>query len=145
MAVFVAAAEPLPFVAWNEASPAFHLQAISDAEEGVRARFSKPHVYFLGAHTGCSCGFNYGLRDVHGADDLAEEAASRASVTALADYLRRVVANHGEVEVFAGWEGDWEREPEQRLEITPDWFGGERFAMPEKVWFRVTLRSSPEF
>ncbi|MEO8481008.1 MAG: hypothetical protein ABI634_02290 [Acidobacteriota bacterium] len=138
MAVFIAAAEPLPFVAWSEAAPGFHLQAISEAEDGVRSRFTKPHVYYLGAHTGCSCGFNYGLRDVNGAEDQVEEVASQASVAALRDYVRQAVAIQSEVELFASWEEDWIHEPEQRLRITPDWFGGERFAMPEKVLFRVT-------
>jgi hypothetical protein len=137
MAVFIAAAEPLPFVAWNEAAPAFHLQAISDEEDAVRARFTKPHIYFLGAHTGCSCGFNYGLREVKRAEDQAEEVASRASVAALRAYLRDAVTRQGEVEVFSSWEDDWTTEPEERLQITPDWFGGDSFAMPERVLFRV--------
>ena len=138
MTVFVAAREPLPFIVWNEAEPAFHLQAISDAEESVRARFTKPNVYFLGAHTGCSCGFNYGLREVKGAEDQAEEFASRASVSALRAYLRDAVERQGEVELFSSWEEDWVNEPEQTLRITPDWFSGDSFAMPERVLFRVT-------
>ena len=137
MTVFIAATEPLPFVPWNASAPAFHLQALSDAEGGVRVRFTKPHIYFLGAHTGCSCGFNYGLREIKHQEDRAEEDASRASVAALRAYLEDAVARQGEVEVFASWEGDWSLEPEQQLQVTPDWFGGESFAMPERVFFRV--------
>ena len=138
MAVFIAAAEPLPFIAWNAAAPAFHLQAIPAAEDGVRSRLAGPHVYFLGAHTGCSCGFNYGLRDVRNAEDQAEEAASRASVAALRLYLRQAVLTQGDVELWSTWDEDATSEPEQRLDVTPDWFDGETFAMPEKVLFRVT-------
>jgi hypothetical protein len=137
MAVFIAAAEPLPFVPWNPAAPAFHLQALTEAEDGVRVRFTKPHVYFLGAHTGCSCGFNYGLREVRRAEDQAEEVASQASVAALREYLRDAVERHGAVEVLTSWEEDWSNEPEQRLRITPDWFGGDSFSMPERVLFSV--------
>jgi hypothetical protein len=138
MTVFVAAAEPLPFISWNPAEPAFHLQMLSDAEQGVRAKFTKPHVYFVGAHTGCSCGFNYGLREVKGPEDHAEEVASRASVAALRGYLRAIAQRQGEVEVFASWEQDWLVEPEERMAITADWFGGDSFAMPERVFFTVT-------
>ncbi len=138
MAVFIAAAEPLPFIPWNESAPAFHLQALSDVETEVRARFTKPHVYFLGAHTGCSCGFNYGLRDVRRPEDQAEELASQASVAALRAYLRDAVERQGEVELLSAWEEDWQNEPEQRLNITPDWFGGDHFAMPERALFKVT-------
>jgi hypothetical protein len=137
LALFIASDEPLPFVSWDARSPSFHTQALGPAEQDVLARFTKPHVYFLGAHTGCACGFNYGLRDVRDADDLAEEAASHASVAALRDYVRRAVVQQGEVELFASWEADWHQQPEEYLRITPDWFGGERFAMPEKTLFHV--------
>lgn len=138
MAVFIAAAEPLPFIRWNEAAPGFHLQALSEADAGVRACFTKPHVYFLGAHTGCSCGFNYGLREVKREEDHAEDVASQASVAALRAYLRDAVTSQGEVELFTSWETDWHGEPDERLQVTPDWFSGDTFEMPERTFFRVT-------
>ena len=137
MTVFVAAAEPLPFIPWDPARPAFHLQRLAESEQFVRLRFTQPHIYFLGAHTGCSCGFNYGLRDVQDSEDQAEEHASRASVDALRGYLANAVERLGAVEVLACWERDWALEP-QRARVTPEWFGGDTFAMPEGMLFSVT-------
>jgi hypothetical protein len=137
MAVFISAADPLPFVAWDPGAPGFHLQALSEAEAPVRARLRHPHVYFLGAHTGCSCGFNYGLRDVNRPEDRAEDLASEASVRSLRAYLEAAVAAQGEVDVLATWDNDWAREPRQ-VHVTPAWFGGATFEMPEHTRFRVT-------
>lgn len=138
MAVFIAADEPLPFIDWDESQPAFHVQPISPEEEGVRARLLKPHIYFLGAHTGCSCGFAYGMRDVNTGEDQADELASQASVSALRAYVHRAVDQHGEVEMFSAWESDLELEPEATIEITPAYFDGPAFRMPERVHIRVT-------
>ncbi len=133
MALFVAADEPLPVIEWRESAPAFNVQVISETEESVRRHFSKPHVYYLGAHTGCSCGFAYGR-----AAPSSKDAAGRASVAALQQYLRDAVQRLGEVELFSSWEGEWNQLPDQRLEVTGDWFGGDTFELPEKVAFRVT-------
>jgi hypothetical protein len=137
MALFIASDEPLPVVEWRESAPAFNTQQLSDAEQGVRRHFTKPHVCYLGAHTGCSCGFAYGQIPPGVHRDEREEAAGRASVAALRQYLAEAVERLGEVELCSSWEGDWHREPEQRLEVTPEWFGGDTFDMPEKVVFRV--------
>ncbi len=50
-------------------------------------------------------------------------------------------ASTGEVEMFSSWEGDWGQEAEARLEVSPEWFGGESFKLPERVLFRVTSTS----
>lgn len=137
MALFAGADEPLAQIEWQESSPAFYVQPLSQTDESVRHRFTKAHVYYMGAHTGCSCGFNYGQIEPVTAEDHAEEAAGRASVAALQQFLRQAVLRLGEVELFSSWEGDWAEEPERHLDVTPDWFGGEAFKLPERVAFRV--------
>jgi transposase len=44
----------------HSTKPGFNVQSLSDTEHGGRRQFTKPHVCYLGAHTGCSCGFAYG-------------------------------------------------------------------------------------
>lgn len=91
--------------------------------------FTKPHVYFLGAHTGCSCGFRYGI----GGD--ADEAG-RESVRRLGAYLAAAVEAAGPVELYACWDGD-EAEPErERTAVMASHFSGEAedFDLPER-WF----------
>ena len=84
MALFIAADEPLPIIAWQESEPAFHVQNPSESEQRVRRQFTKTHVYYLGAHTYCSCGFAYGQSPLTDEANQAEEAAGRRSVAALA-------------------------------------------------------------
>jgi hypothetical protein len=96
-------------------------------------------VYYLGAHTGCACGFSYGHTPPANEEDRIEEASGRKSVAALRQFLDELVRRLGEVELFSSWEGDWADEAESRLEVSPDWFGGESFKLPEKVAFRVTF------
>jgi hypothetical protein len=94
-------------------------------------------MWYRGAHTGCSCGFTYGQVPPAVQRDETEEAAGRASVAALRQYLLEAVERLGDVELFSSWKGDWHLEPEQRLEVTPEWFGGDSFDPPEKILFRV--------
>lgn len=141
MTLFIAARRPLPPVPWDAAAPGFHLQPVAESERAVLTQFRTAHVHFLGAHTGCSCGFTYGLREVRNAEDQREEDASRASVDALRRYLETAVAAQGEVELFASWEQDWTTPPRERLHVTPAWFGGDTFLLPEQVHVRVTGRA----
>jgi len=68
---------------------------------------------------------------------VIEDAAGRTSVALLRTYLLDAVQRLGEVELFACWEGDQGEPPEHDFDITPDFFGGETFSLPEKTAFRV--------
>src|SRR5262249_3261522 len=128
---------PLPMVPWRESHPAFNVQSLSDSEQAVKKHFTKANVYYLGAHTGCSCGFQYGPVPPTTDEDRREEAAGRQSVASLREYLKQAVQDGREVELFSSWEGDWHEENVERMEVSPDWFSGESFRLPEKVAFRV--------
>jgi hypothetical protein len=137
MALFIAADEPLAIIPWSESECAFHVQALLDGEQSVRRHFTKPNVYYLGAHTGCGCGFAYGQMELKDEDDEAEDVASRKSVAALQEYVRQAVQRLGSVELFSSWQGEWDQDSKTRMEISPEWFGGDEFVLPEKALFRV--------
>jgi hypothetical protein len=143
MALYIASVELLEGPPYEESSPAFNLQQLSESDEKVRRQFSKPHVAYLGAHTGCSCGFSYGQSTPESEEETQEELKGQASVRALRDFLERQLMRVPEVELFACWEGDECTTAEQRLTVTPDYFGGEGFALPEKVFYTVGRRTSP--
>jgi hypothetical protein len=129
MVLYAAADAPLPEIAEGDPQPPLSVRAIQASEEPVRAHFTKPHVYFLGSHTGCSCGFKYGL----GGD---EDEQGRESVRELGAYLASAVERAGTLELYACWDGD-EAEPEtERASVTPTDFNGEAedFGLPER-WF----------
>jgi hypothetical protein len=141
MAVFIAADAPLPLVGWNEAQPGFHVTELSGQDdEKVRSQFSKPYVYYAGAHTGCGCGFDYG-RNPKYQDDVEQ---SRQSVASLSQYLARETASHGVIELYACWEGDQAEEPLMRKAITPEEISGESFWFEERQFLVVNPSNERE-
>jgi hypothetical protein len=133
MVLYVAADSPLPEVLATTPLGLFSARPIKGAEEAVRARFTKPHVYFLGAHEGCSCGFSYGL-----GDDGDERG--RESVRRLRAYLDAAVAQGGAVEIYACWV-DEEAEPAMSSQtIGTDQFTGdaEAFELPKR-WYATVI------
>lgn len=137
MALYLATDKPVPETEWREGESVFVVQALTDHEEPVRLQFTKPAVCYLGAHTGCSCGFVYGQDEPTSADEERDELLGRRSVDALRAFLVQAVDDGHEVELFACWEGDLAIPPEAMLEVTPLHFGGESFTLPEKVFYRV--------
>jgi hypothetical protein len=121
LGVFLACDAELPVIPWSSASPAFNVSVLEDREAGVRNQFSKRHIYYLGSHTKCSCGFS--------PQEEPDEADRRPSVRALVSYLDAATAK-GAVEMFVCWSGDEATPPKQRLELRvaqlaeqDDWLG----------------------
>ena len=133
MGVYLAADRPLPLVEWDEARPSFNVTELDDGEAEVRGRFSKPHVYYLGAYTGCSCGFT--------PDEDGEEEAAARSCRELAAYAA-AAAGAGTVELFTCWDGDYVEPAARRLTLVAD-----QLADPD-VWFDelvfATIRGSAD-
>lgn len=136
MALYAAADTPLPEIppVGPPAPPApLTVRALERDERAVRARFTKPYVYFLGADTGCSCGFSY---------DAPEDppAESRASNRQLRRYLAAAVAQVGPVELYACWGGDEADPPDAQVRITPAYFVDDLdvFELPER-WLATVV------
>ena len=135
MAVYIAADNPLPLIEWQEDVTFFCVYELCDDEIVVKRHFTKPFVAHLGAYTGCSCGFSYG-GPIDTEDDKHEDAQGRESVRLLSQYVSELAKN-SEVELFSCWEGDQENEPEEKLTVSPDFFGGEEFEFKEKQFLKV--------
>ena len=133
MVLYAAADAPLPELPERNPPAPLSARPIRDAEEAVRPHFTKPHVYFLGSHTGCSCGFQYG-------EGVEEDSEGRESVRQLGEYLAAAVECAGAIEVYACWDGE-EAEPlEEREIITSAAFLGdaEEFDLPQR-WFATVV------
>jgi len=120
LALYIAADRQLPLIPWDEKAPVFHVRDLSAKEQVVRPHFSKPYVYYAGAHEGCGCGFNYGRQYPELEADAGELKAARESVARLSAYLSDAVAAGGAVEVLACWEGDQAKEPQRGRRLTPE-------------------------
>ncbi|HYD51015.1 MAG TPA: hypothetical protein VEA99_00255 [Gemmatimonadaceae bacterium] len=114
LGVYLASDQELPLVDWDEARPSFNVSALQPEERQVRGRFSRRNVYYLGAYTGCSCGFT--------PDEDGEEAEAARSLDDLVRYLRAAVAG-GPLELFTCWDGDYLVPAERQLVLTPEELG----------------------
>ena len=112
--LYLAADRPCPVIAWNEQAPGFHVADLDANEDPVRAQFTKPYVYYVGAHTHCGCGFRWSDGQYDPAD---EEVATAESMRRLSDYLS-ALAHAGGVELYACWAGDERVAPESRSSRT---------------------------
>jgi hypothetical protein len=139
MMVYLAADQTLPLIDWREDEPAFCVTALNDSDLSVKRQFSKSNIVYLGAYTGCSCGFLYGRYPLQGEEDRIDETLAQESVKRLSSYLADIVKS-GDVEIFACWDGDQASEPEERLTVTPEYFGGEEFGFDEKQFLTVVSR-----
>ncbi len=138
LAIYIAADQPLAELAWDEQCPAFHVRRIRASESVVRKHFTKPHIYYAGAHEGCGCGFSYGLLRLNGMEeDPATLAAGQESVRHLSAYLSEATANLGSIELYACDSEDAEAPPESRATIRPSEIGGEYFCFEVNEFFLV--------
>jgi hypothetical protein len=137
MMVYIAADRALPLIEWKENVTPFCVTELSDDETVVKKQFTKPFIVYAGAFTGCSCGFSYDATPIEDEEDARDDALSRESVRCLSEYLSNAVKT-GPVEIFACWAGDDEDEPEERLAVTPTYFGGEQFEFKEKQFLVVS-------
>ncbi len=75
-------------------SPELSVQEIDPTEDVVRQNFSLPHVRYLGAHTGCSCGFPHVIAESpfvwfeEFEDEHADREKNIGSLSALVSLLR---------------------------------------------------------
>jgi hypothetical protein len=126
LVVYLASRMPLPEIAWTPAAPGFHVKATDDGASRVRGQMASSHVYYMGSHEGCGCGFDPGTANPN---HPAEFKATRHTLEALGRYLRAAVAANGEVELYTCWDGDEAVPAEHRLTVSVGFFG------PAMAWF----------
>ena len=130
MTFYLASDHPLPLIPWQEQHPGFHVTQVPERERSVIAQFTKPHVYYVGSHEQCGCGFEYDEED-YGRPDY--QAAAKQSVADLRRYLESALAQGGSAQLYACWDGEWSLSPAHRLDLTTAAFGGASFCLPERT------------
>jgi len=106
LAIYLAAAQELPTIAWDKANPSFHVIRLPKEAEAVRKHFHSEYVYYAGSTQGCSCAFNY----EHESDSIVE----------LTNYLRNALICVNEVEIFACQTGTEAQEKKHALETSAE-------------------------
>lgn len=106
LALYLAASQELPVIAWDEAKPAFHVIRLPRNADAVRKHFRSEYVYYAGSQQGCSCAFNY----EHEYDSIVE----------LKNYLRNALICVDQVEMFACQAGAEEQEKQHAVVASPE-------------------------
>ncbi len=129
--LYVGTADDLPI----SATPDLRVEKVQEARQIVTQWFSRPAVRFVGAHTGCSCGFPSVIAEspIEYFDGMSlpsdDRAADLRSVRALLALIGQVLARSERVELYPVADGDESRPPrgviEWRLEALE----------PERVFF----------
>jgi hypothetical protein len=112
LAVYLAASSWLPAIPFIEGTSDFHVSDLKEHEEAVRSQLTAPNVVYVGAFTGCGCGF-----DPEGEDPSGPyEERGKRSLRELVDYINEHV-NGGPAELYISWEGEWNLPALRRIEL----------------------------
>jgi hypothetical protein len=133
--LYLAADRPLSLRPFNPGAPAFNVADLRGREVAVRAQFSKPFVYALGAHTGCGCGFD---REQANPEHPAELRATESALYALQAYLRETLELGGPLELFACWDGDQAAAPDHRWQRRVADFHPGMAWFPDRTFIEIT-------
>ncbi len=127
---------------------ALKIERVEPARESVKRWFSHPAVAFVGAHTGCSCGFPAVIADsridhFEGMPlDSDDRAADLRSVEALLDLIRTSEARWEFIELYPVADGDESKTPKGTIEWSAADLDPQRFFFNEG-FMHVVRRPSP--
>ncbi|MFJ9691242.1 hypothetical protein [Kitasatospora sp. NPDC101183] len=117
----------------------------------ARARFTSPHVTYVGSHEGCGCGFNSSQLEWEGFADVADAMAlidamrdeereellaqkhSRECLAALVS----AALPHGKVDIYMCWAGDEDEPPDRVESIETRWLTERLTPLQERVKYTV--------
>jgi hypothetical protein len=118
--VYIGADNALSTSEWHENDPALNVQALGPEASAVRRLFTKPHIYRVGAHTGCGCSFFYDFRSRLSEEDTEDEEENRKSAHALVALLKANLVDSATMELLVHWEGTREKERIRKRVLSPD-------------------------
>lgn len=124
---------------WTESSPRFYV-AVPQPEEliGIRTNLTLPFVRYLGAYTGCGCGFRSiprgGFRS-----DPEDPAATQSDHESLVRYLREVLTENQSAQIYGCWSGEESQSAEQHRTVAVSEIASSHFAFRERELLTVTL------
>ena len=124
------------------------VEKVEDSREAVHQWFSLPTVRFIGAHTGCSCGFPSVMAEqpVEYFDGMFDADKKRdadmRSLRSLLALVRTHVAAAGEVQLYPVWDGAEGSRPKGTIHVGLDRLNPETFFFNEQFLYRVTSQTA---
>ncbi len=121
--VYLSSGRQLPTIKWNNEAPDFYVTELKDTDDGykeIRSILTQKYLYNIGAHTGCGCGFYYGVYQPFNAEDIQEDLKGRSSVNKLFQYIKANLKNHDSIELFTCLAGNEGVSPKKTYELCID-------------------------
>jgi hypothetical protein len=144
--LYVGSSDALPL----SESADLRIERVEDDRQGVAQWFKSPAVQFVGAHTGCSCGFPSFIAEVpieyyEGMPlDSDDREADLRSVRALLALLGRSAQGGHLIELYPIADGDELKPPKGLIEWRLESLDPERFFLNEGFMHVVRIRDQPE-
>jgi hypothetical protein len=132
--LYIGTARELPLFS----TPDLRVEAVEQHRAPVTSWFTRPVVRFVGAHTGCSCGFPSVIADTPVAYyegmplDSDDRVADLRSVAALLDLLRCLATLAEPIELYPVADGQEGNPPLGRIDWQLDALHPERFFFNER-------------
>jgi hypothetical protein len=131
-AVYIGTNELVKTGTWVKHETILYFENLSADEEPVKEKFSKPFIYYVGADTGCSCGFAWNVEDFNN----PQEQESKKSPQKLLDFINQQTKKE-DVEFYCCWEGDWSDPIDEKIEISIKDVSLDKFYFMEEKRFVV--------
>lgn len=123
---------------WTESSPRFYVSEPQPEElSGVRTNLPLPFVRYLGAYTGCGCGFRSIPRDGFRSDP-EDPAATQSDHESLVRYLREVLTENQSAQIYGCWSGEESQPAERHRTIEVSEIASSDFVFRERELLTVT-------
>jgi hypothetical protein len=130
-----------------QSTPEMSVEEVEPSRTAVRQWFSLPVVRFIGAHTGCSCGFPHVIAEEPGEyfegmfDNDEDRQADLRSLESLVALVREHVTTAGEVQLYPVWDGEEGSPPKGNITVRLDALNRETFLFTEQFFYRVTAEA----
>jgi hypothetical protein len=123
---------------WTKSSPRFYVSEPQPYElSAVRANLNLPFIRYIGAYTGCGCGYRSILRlGIQGEPE--DPVATQSDHEALARYLHEVLAQNRSVQIYGCWSGEESQPLEQQRTVEVSEIASPEFAFRERELLTVT-------
>ena len=117
MMLYISSNKELPVIPWCHEEDYFNLKNLEvpdnsfweRAKLAIQLKTTGSYLYSAMAHTGCGCGFAYGVNPIYDEEDQKEEEKNKRSVKLLFSFLKEHFKTGEVVELYscvAGREGN---------------------------------------
>lgn len=138
--LYMAAGRPIP----HQSTPSLTVENVPSERQAIQQWLSLPTIRFVGAHTGCSCGFPSvrGEQPIEYYDGLFDNSEDRekdlASIRNLLELIVQTLQSCPLIGLLPVWAGDESEPPAGTIEMKASEMTPESFLLNERYLHRIT-------